>query len=405
MIKIAVIGGGASGMAAAIAAARAGASVRVFERLGRVGKKLLSTGNGRCNITNENAEQTDESGRLIHYFGTDSDFATPALSAFDHKALLGFFGALGVLFRNEDGKYYPYSETASTVLDVLRAYCARIGVEITENSMVERIDRQNGAFVIDSRRFDRVIVACGGKSSPHCGTDGAGYALLCAFGHRLSKLYPAITQIKTDSVYPRRLKGIKCDAVLTAVKNGKAVRRERGQLLFTDYGLSGPPAFQISSCIDESTQAELDLCPDFSFEFICDNIRTVIGNPYKDGLRAGELLLPMINRRVGQEIIRYCGIPQDASVSSLSERQIKSIAGALKKFRMRLTGVKGFQNAQVTAGGILTCDFDSRTMQSTLCKGLFACGEILDITGDCGGYNLQWAFSSGFAAGKAAAEC
>lgn len=404
-MKIAIIGGGASGLIAAITAAKNGADVTVFERNDRVGKKLLSTGNGRCNITNDEVLAENENGALSHYFGEDTEFAKPALKAFDNEALLGFFGSLGVLFRNEGGKYYPYSETASTVLYILRGYADRCGVKTVCGSMITSAVKKNGGFIVADTFFDRIIIACGGKSSPHLGADGSGYDLARSFGHKISPLTPAITQIKANSDIPRRLKGIKCDARLTAIKHGKAVRSESGQLLFTDYGLSGPPAFSLSVCADEQTIIELDLCSDHSFGELTDNIKKIINNPYKPDLQAGELLMPMLNRRVGQEIVRYAKIPLSMPTRDLNDRQIKAVANAMKKLCMPCGGVKGFQNAQVTLGGVKTREIDSKTMGSKLCKGLYICGEALDITGDCGGYNLQWAFSSGVAAGKAAAEC
>ena len=402
--KIAIIGGGASGMMAGITAKKLGADVTIFERNSRVGKKLLSTGNGRCNITNENVLERDSEGNLLHYFSQDIKFCEFALNEFDDKSLLDFFGELGVLFRCENGKYYPYSETASTILDVMRLYCEKLGVEVVADSDVKDITEKNG-FNILGRKFDKVIIACGGMSSPHLGTDGSGYNLLLSFGHKRTKLCPAITQVKTDNKFTKQLKGIKCNADVTAFCGKKAIRKEYGQVLFTDYGLSGPPVFQISSCFDENAadmSIELDFMPEFSFTEVLDNLNKIKTNAFMNNFTADSFLMPMFSKKIGQIIMKYCDIPLSTEVSTFNPHTLKKIADAIKHFRLEVSGTKGFTNAQVTKGGIVVEDFNNRTMESKLKKGLYACGEVLDVTGDCGGYNLQWAFSSGYIAGRSA---
>lgn len=390
-------------MMSAIVATRAGADVTVFERLGRVGKKLLSTGNGRCNITNVNVLQTDENGSLVHYHGSHTDFAKPALYEFDNQSLMDFFGELGVIFRLEDDKYYPYSETASTVLDALRFECDKVGVKTKVDTLIESISKQKDCFVVNGERYDKVIIACGGQSSAHMGTDGIGYRLLKSQGHKITPLYPAITQVKTDNKFTRQLKGIKCNANVTILYENKKLREEYGQILFADYGLSGPPVFQLSSYIrnHNDLQFSLDFMPEFSF----NEILGIIKNCVKNTQTCENLLSMILSKKIGQVIVKYCGINLNTKASTLTVRDLKALANAIKNFKLSIIGTKGFTNAQVTLGGAEISEFDPNTMQSNLCKNLYACGEVLDITGDCGGYNLQWAFSSGYVAGKAAAEC
>lgn len=405
--KIAVIGGGASGMMSAITACRFGSDVTIFERNARVGKKLLSTGNGRCNITNSEVLKKDENGALLHYYGEDKHFADYALTKFDNNALLDFFGSLGVLFRSETGKYYPYSETASTILDIMRLYCEKLGIKIVAETDVTEISESKNGFIVLGEHFDKVIVSCGGMSSPHLGTDGSGYKLLSKFNHTRTKLSPAITQIKTDNKLVKQLKGIKCNATVTAFSGKTALRQEYGQVLFCDYGLSGPPIFQLSSCFDENEnnkRIEIDFTPEFSFDEIYENLNKIKSNPFMKDLTAGAFLMPILPRKVGEIIIKYCEIPLTAPVEKLTNSDLKKIANAIKHFSLSVLGTKGFTNAQVTAGGIKTKDFDKSTMQSKLKSGLYAVGEVLDVTGDCGGYNLQWAFSSGYVAGVSAAN-
>lgn len=405
--KIAIIGGGVSGIMAGITARRLGADVTIFEHNTRVGKKLLSTGNGRCNITNQNILERDSDGGLLHYYGENKHFADFALETFTNNDLLNFFGELGVLFRCENDKYYPYSETASTILDVIRLYCEKLGVKSETEKDVKEITEKNGKFSIFEESFDKVIIASGGASSPHLGTDGSGYSLLSKFNHKRTKLSPAITQIRTDNKYTKQLKGIKCNANATVLCGKKTLRKEYGQILFTDYGLSGPPIFQLSSCFEEGAQdmsIELDFMPEYSFTEICDNLLKIKGNGFMKNFTAESFLIPMLSRKLGQIIIKYCNIPLTAKVNSLSQGDLKKITDSLKHFRLKVYGTKGFANAQVTAGGMLVSEFKNDTMESKLKKGLYACGEVLDITGDCGGYNLQWAFSSGYIAGRSAAS-
>lgn len=390
-------------MLSAIVAKRAGANVTVFERLDRVGKKLLSTGNGRCNITNVNVLETDENGSLAHYHGNNTDFAKTALYEFDNQALIEFFGDLGVIFRLENDKYYPYSETASTVLNALRFECDKIGVKTVVSSQIDKITKQKNGFLISGEYFDKVIIACGGQSSAHMGTDGIGYELLKSFGHKITPLYPAITQVKTDNKFTRQLKGIKCNANVVILQENKNLREEYGQILFADYGLSGPPVFQLSSYIRDRKNLwfSLDFMPEFSFNEILGTLKNCVKNTQT----CENLLSPILNKKLGQVIVKYCGMTLNTKTSALSNRDLKTLANAIKNFKLQILGTKGFTNAQVTLGGAFVHDFNAGTMQSKLCKNLYACGEVLDITGDCGGYNLQWAFSSGHLAGKAAAEC
>lgn len=404
--NIAIIGGGASGMMAGIVASKCGATVTIFEKNTRVGKKLLSTGNGRCNITNDNVLSLDDDGNLLHYHCDDIAFPLCCLREFDHKSLLDFLGNLGVLFRCEEGKYYPYSETAATILDVFRFYCEKNNVKFVTDCNVKKIDDNGNSFMVDGMRFDRVIVACGGMSSPHLGSDGSGYSLLSAFGHKKTKVYPAITQVITDNMYTKPLKGIKCNINATAYVAEKKIRTEYGQVLFTEYGVSGPPIFQLSSCFGtgmSDSYIVLDFMPEYSFSEVCDFLFKIRNNPYMTDMTAEYFLTPIFHKRVAQIIVKSCGISLSNEVKKLSDNTIKKLASQIKKFKLSVIGVKSFANAQVTLGGINVKDFDPKTMASKLKKGLYACGEILDVTGDCGGYNLQWAFSSGFAAGRSAA--
>lgn len=407
MTKIAIVGGGASGLFAAITALSSGAqvSVTVFEQLNRVGKKLLATGNGRCNITNENACEIINN-KPTHYHGEHSEFVCYALNKFTTKSLIDYLYNNGLILRKENDKYYPYSEQAGTVLDFLRLKCEMLGVNLITDTKVNSIVKSKNKFVINNQYFDKVIVACGGKSSPHLGSDGSGYKLLESFGHKKTKLFPAITQIKTQNDLIKQLKGIKADAMCSIFVNKKLIRQEFGQVLFADYGLSGPPIFQLSGIAAKNYEKDcvisLDLMNDKEINEIENLIKKVIDNPFTYPLNAENLLTLLLNKRLGQVVLKYCGKKMNEDIYSFTDKDIKNIAYSIKNFKLKVTGVSGFQNAQVTSGGIQTQDFDDKTMESKLVDGLYACGEVLDITGDCGGYNLQWAFSSGYVAAKSA---
>ncbi len=392
-----MIGGGASGLTAAIAAARKGADVCVLERGKRVGKKILATGNGRCNLTNIGASRAD-------YHGGDTSFIDHAAGTFWVRETLEMFSELGVLPKVEDGgKVYPYSGSAASVLDVLRRETERVGAETVCGFDVSSVKRmRNGGFKIaayDGRtvRARGVIIACGGKAAPDLGSNGSGYELLRSFGHTITPLSPSLVQIKTAPDIVKKLKGIKTEARVTIGEFS-----ETGELLFTDYGLSGPPVFSLSSRIGDAGYAEVDLMPEYAFGDVLELLRQraerLADVPLED------FFTGMLNKRVGQALLKSTDtVPLSRKAGSLSERELKSITAAIKRWRFELRGTMSWNNAQVTKGGAVTSEFDPETMGSRLVKGLYACGEVLDIDGDCGGYNLQWAWSSGYIAGSCAA--
>ena len=404
MKKIAIIGGGASGLFCAIRllTEQSNANVTIFEKMSRVGKKILATGNGRCNITNQNADKPE------HYHSDNVDFVLPSLNNFSNKDLIKYFEDNAIILRKEDDKYYPFSEQAGTILDFLRLKAEFLGAKIVCDTKIEKIEKSNKNYTINNEKFDYVVVACGGKSSPHLGSDGSGYKLLQNLSHTLTPLYPAITQIKTNTEFVKQLKGIKADALCKIYVDGDIIREEFGQVLFADYGLSGPPIFQLSLIAAKNYQNDckisLDFMNDMSEDKICDLIHSTISNPYTYPLTLENLLSTFLNKRLGQVILKYCGFKLNLDAYELTQQDIQSIAKTIKKFELKVNGVNGFQNAQVTAGGINVNEFNPKTLESKYNKNLYAIGEILDVTGDCGGYNLQWAFSSGSLCARSISE-
>ena len=396
---VAVIGGGASGMVAALtAAARPGRTVYLLERQQRVGRKLLATGNGRCNITNAHA-----SAEVYH--GSDATFCEAALRRFTPVDTQRFFAHLGLLTVTEDdGRVYPLSDSANSVLDVLRFGLDRAGVILRCPFPVDEIVPLAGGYRLKSGEerldVDAVILACGGAAGAKLGGVSDGYRLGKALGHRRSALHPSLTRILTDPEYPRALKGIRVQADLRLTRRSVLLAEGRGEVQFTETGVSGPAGFDLSRAVSfggDGQLLHLRLLP-----FDDQGIRSLVKARVQQfpDLEASELFTGMLHNRLGRVVVRAAGISASAPLHSLTEEQLDSAVRTCADFCLPVRGVEGFDAAQVTAGGLLTESFDPETMESRLHPGLFACGELLDIDGPCGGYNLQWAWASGVLAGR-----
>ena len=396
-MKVCVIGGGAAGMMAAITAADCGHHVLLLERQARVGRKLMATGNGRCNLTNRHAAPE-------HYHGEDRGFCAYALEAFDVEATLQWFEYHGLVTVTEDsGRVYPYSNMAGSVLDVLRYALERPDIELRAGSVVTRIRRRGSAFSVETEEgnfiADKVILCAGGAAGSKVGGVMDGYQLAKHLGHHRTALYPSLVQLKTDPTYPRALKGVKAEARVTIRRVGEVLAENRGEILFTEYGVSGPAVFEISRAAatgGEGLAVELDFLPDWTEKDTTDWLRQ--RRDTAGEREAGSLLAGTLHSRLGQMVCKAAGFTSQ-SAAALTEGDLRKIARQLRHFTLEIHGVCGFDQAQVTAGGLRTDEFDPQTMESRLVPGFYACGEVLDIDGDCGGYNLQWAWSSGHLAG------
>ncbi len=402
MNKVAVIGGGAAGLAAAIAAARNGAGVVICEKGARAAKKLLATGNGRCNMTNINAD-------VKNYHGKNPGFVKGVMHRFWVDETLSFFREIGLLAKTEeDGRVYPYSLQAAAVSEVLRLETERVGVETICDFDVVRISRKKGMYNIISRdgrkiSADCVILACGGKASPNLGSDGSGYPLAESFGHKVTKLYPSLVQIKTDNTYTKALQGLKINGNAVFFENNKKKAESDGEILFTDYGLSGPPIFNLSRLAAISKNGRIDI--DLMTEFSKDEIFALLKERKMPDKALENYFTGMLPKKLGQVLLKACGIaPLSRRSLSLSTEELSQLADKIKAWSFEVRGTMSWNNAQATAGGVEVGDINPSTMESKLSDGLFLAGEILDIDGDCGGYNLQWAWSSGYIAGMNAAE-
>ncbi len=404
--NIIVVGGGAAGMMAAIVAKRQGANVVVLERNARVGKKILATGNGRCNYTNVFTD-------IKNYHGKNSKFAYSPLSQFGAKETIDFFERLGIAHTIEDnGKVFPLSFQASSVLDVLRYELAELGVDIVCDAYVKSIEKAKKKFLVTfedgrTKNADAVILATGGKAMPSSGSDGNGYTLAKKFGHNIVEVFPGLVQLKLEGDFLKAIDGVKVVGTATLLHKGKVIKEDTGDILFTNYGISGPPILQLSrSALEILSRGEkpilkISIINSRKKEELFEYLKTRFSYMPKKNIDIA--LIGLINKRLINVILREINIDKDKKVANLSNEEIEKIADVLTDWRFQVVGSKSWADAQVTAGGVDTNEIDSKTMESKLIKGLYFAGEIVDIDGDCGGFNLQWAWSSGYVAGLNAA--
>ncbi|MBQ3000560.1 MAG: aminoacetone oxidase family FAD-binding enzyme [Oscillospiraceae bacterium] len=394
---IGIIGGGASGMMAAIAAAKnKKAEIYIFERQARVGKKLSATGNGRCNLTNCNPAP---------YGGEDPTFAQYALSRYSPGEMLGLFGQLGLYtVIEESGRVYPYSDQANSVVDVLRLALDKENITVYCGCEVEQAVKAEDGFRLKTAQgtyfCHKLIVACGGIAGTKLGGTMSGYRLLGGFGHKTTRLRPSLVQLTSHHPALPSLKGVRANANVKIYREDTLFAESTGEIQFTDKGLSGPVIFEISRDVCEGRgtwTAKLDLLPMLSNE----KLVAMLTARKNTNLTTDELFTGILHNRLGRVITKEAGVGF-CPISYLSEQELRNVAHYAKCFTAELTGTLGMDGAQVTAGGVYTKDFDPETMESRRIPGLYACGEVLDIDGPCGGYNLQWAWSSGFLAGESA---
>ena len=400
-MRIGIIGGGASGMAAALAAAEnPNVQVLLLERQARLGKKLLATGNGRCNLTNLHAKDRG-------YHGNDAAFAQYAISEFDPLETLNWFKKLGLFTVAEDsGRVYPYSDQANSVVDSLRFALEKPNITVLTGCEVTKIRRSGSGFILETAEesisCDKVIVACGGLAGTKLGGSMAGYKLLSKLGHHCTRLRPTLVQFKSSWGGVVGLKGVRANCRAEILHDGELFAASHGELQFTEYGISGPVIFEISRDVCQGKGlwlCRLDFLPDMEEQELLAELQ----RRRETNLPAEELLTGILHNRLGRVLTKAAGIG-NCLIKQLEDVELLAVCRSVKAFELELTEPLGMDSAQVTAGGIVTEEFDGFTMESRLIPGLYACGEILDIDGDCGGYNLQWAWSSGRLAGLSAGK-
>ena len=389
-------------MAAAIeASTNKNNEIILFERHARVGRKLQATGNGRCNLSNVHAQ-------LLNYHGQNPEFVKNAFQQFGVENTLKWFADLGLFTVTEDsGRVYPYSDQANSVVDVLRFGLDQSNVCVSTATEIQKVKRQDNGFLLDYGEgtvlCDRLIVACGGLAGTKLGGSMAGYKILTKLGHKCSRLRPALVQIKSDWPEVVSLKGVRTNCNIKILKDEELFSQSSGELQFTEYGLSGPVIFEVSRdvCAEPGNwTAEIDFLPHVSSQQLYQELL----RRKQTCLPQSEILTGILHNRLGRVLTQMVGVGGTSLVCNVHDELLRQICTCVKSFRISLTEPLGMENAQVTAGGILTEQFNSATLESKIVPGLFACGEVLDIDGDCGGYNLQWAWSSGRLAGMSAGK-
>lgn len=401
------MGGGAAGMMAAVTAARQGAEVTVLEGNDRVGKKILSTGNGKCNLGNRKLD-------LEEYYTEQPKRLQDCLERFGTEDTVSFFQGIGLMVKEKNGYLYPACEQASAVLDVLRYELAALGVRVISGCKVKEIlpGQKGGRITVKSEsrtfRFDRVVIACGGKAAPKTGSDGSGFKLAEQIGHKLLPTVPALVQLKCSETYLKAVSGVRADALLRLWDGGKCIACERGELQLTDYGISGIPVFQLSRQVNYILQGQKEV--EITVDFLPD-----YGQEEYEALQAGRRLLQnartveesftgMLHKKLMLQFIKMAGLKPGEPVEAADKRSLRKVYELCREWKLHINGHNSYDNAQVCAGGV-PLDQVSENLESCRAAGIFFAGEILDVDGKCGGYNLQWAWCSGYLAGKAAAEC
>ena len=385
-----IVGGGASGLMTAVELcsgknAVIGRDVLILERNDRVGKKLISTGNGQGNLMNEKFG--------CEYYRGQTDFVKTFVETANQLDLANYLYQLGIPVRAyKDGKIYPVSRQASAVLDVIRAYLEHKGCNVQTDALVSNIRIEKGLFKITSTQGEffskTVVMATGGAAAKQFGTDGSAYVLAENFGHKKTKLYPSLVQLKTQTDLIKGLKGLKETAKVTAYNGREKLAESTGDLLFTEYGVSGNAVFQVSAYLTGGGEEylQVEFLPELSLEQVIEIINKKLTMPH---INKEDVLCGLINKRIGQALLK-----------GVKNYTAQEIAKAIKGFKLKITGNLGFNYAQVTKGGISTQKINAKTMESQLVKDFYIVGETLDVDGDCGGYNVTFAFVSGITAAR-----
>lgn len=420
---IIVIGGGAAGLMAAITAARCGAKTLIIEHMDRVGKKILSTGNGKCNYTN--ALQG-----VSYYRGENPAFVLSVFEQFGHEETVRFFQELGIYPKVRKGYCYPSSEQASSVLDVLRMECDYQDVKIYTSCNIESIQKEQNGYRISTDKCafsTKKIIFCPGLlAAPKTGSDGSAFPHIERLGHHFIDIVPALVQLQGKQSFFKALAGIRAEVTIDLyiedsdfdakrtnvaehMSGWKKVCSETGELQLTDYGISGIPVFQISRfatralCDKKAVCARIDFLPGLSAEQMLTMLEDRFYT-YAHGKKCCEALIGLFNKKLIDVLLKESQIDLQLSAEQIKPKQLARLLSTIKQFPVDIIGSKGFDAAQVCAGGVATFEVDDKTLESKLAKGVYFAGEVLDIDGTCGGYNLQWAWSSGYVAGVHAAD-
>lgn len=401
-MKVGIVGAGASGMMAAIAAASDGAEVTVLEKNDRVGKKILSTGNGKCNLSNLTFD-------MDRYYCRDRSKLQRLFDCFSVEDTITFFEKNGLMLRSRDGYLYPYSEQASTVLDIFRRMLSERKIETVTETEIREASYDSAAkkFILKSENgtftFDRLILSCGGPAGLKKGEGLGGFELVCSFGHEIWPVVPGLVQLRARESFLKLMAGVRAKAEAILWLDGQESGREKGEIQFTDYGISGIPIFQMSRTAayglleGKTAEVTINFFPDQEKEAFEDMIELRYER-MKD-VNLEEFLLGTCNKKINQAMIKRAGLSLSDRVEKLGFERIKELLKEYQGLGIKIDKVNPMENAQVCAGGVDLREVDEG-LQSRKCSGLYLTGELLDVDGKCGGYNLQWAWTSGYIAGR-----
>ncbi len=400
-LKIAIVGGGASGLIAAVVAKKEHTTVDLYEKNQSIGRKILVSGNGRCNIFNTSVSIND-------YYGEDISFASKVLKRLDFNRFREFCLNMGLLLDvKEDGRVYPLSDEAKSVVNVFRAYLDKLNVNILTNTPVLEIEKTDAKFTLFNDdgilgEYDKVLIASGSLAAPQLGASKDGANMALSFGHLLNPIYPALVPLELDGTLFRRMEGVKMKALIALYVDNKKKGEVLGDILFTKYGISGFAVLDISSqasfYLKNSRKVEIsiNLLPGFEKQYIGSRLTFAQKNLKEYDILT--VLSGMLPLKVAKAVLIKIGIDAKETVSSFNSKSIKQIVNEMFNMRFEVTATHGFKYAEACGGGVKTDDICVNTMESKLAKGLYFAGEVLDIVGARGGFNFAFAFASGYVA-------
>lgn len=405
-MNVAIIGGGASGLVCAIEAARKGHHVTVFEKNTKLGRKVLATGNGKCNISNLHLNPS-------RYHSESPQFVTSVLKRFDAFTCKNYFRSLGLEMREgEEGRLYPMSHQASSVVDILVHEARELGVNFLCESEVQSVEKKGSQFYLHVKEnvhhFDACVIASGSVAWKSLGSSGSGYLFAKALGHRLIEPYPSLVQLLSSESFLKEANGVKMESCVELFIGGQKVQSVQGDVLFTDYGLSGSAILEISRKAssaftkNEEVFVLLDLLPTLGKDSLSALLQKRLS--YAQDKSLVLWLEGLIPKKLALFLIRFCKLEHIKHASMLGPKEIKKLSFTLKALRLHVNATKGFESAEVCAGGVDVKELDEKTLMSKKVKHLYFCGEVLDVDGDCGGFNLHFAWGSGYVVGQSLKE-
>ena len=398
MKEVVIVGGGASGLTAAITAARNGKDVTLIERNNKCGKKILITGNGRCNFWN-----TDEN--LSHFHSSTPNLLKEFITDERKNSILKFFDSLGLAYKTKNGYYYPFSNQAFTVENALLSECKKLNIKIINDIVVEKIIKKD-CFIInpdkENIKAKNIIIATGSKAAPKTGSDGLGYEISKSLGHNIITPLPSLVQLKADEPYFKNWSGIRTDVKVNLLINHKYIKSETGEVQLTNYGLSGICIFNLSGETAKALNQNKNVIISINFIPFASNpkifLQTLNKNSYHKTI--SELLEGILHYKLVDIIIKKTHLKRDLLLNTLTDNELNNLIKTLTDFQIEILDTHTLDHAQVCSGGIPLTEINSKTLESLKVKNLYFTGEIIDIDGDCGGYNLGWAWMSGIIAGK-----